>query len=202
MTLLIALGLVEDSNCIDVGAHIGSVLADIVRVAPLGRHIAYEPLPHLAAELAARFPSVDVRQAALSDQNGTASFNWVKNAEPYSGLYRRPYPVAPDIEGITVRTEKLDDHLPDGYVPHLIKIDVEGAALYVLRGATETLRRYRPLLLVEYGRKATRWTGTTADDMYEFLTGSKYRIYDLDGNGPYSQEEFRVTDYYNFVCHH
>src|SRR5207249_1272465 len=63
-----------DSNCIDVGAHEGLFLADIVRLAPRGRHVAYEPLPEFAADLTRRFPGVDVRERALSDRPGEVEF--------------------------------------------------------------------------------------------------------------------------------
>ncbi len=56
-----------------------------------------------------------------------AQFNYVRNLPGYSGLKRRAYPRPPDVEVLEVRTERLDDHLPEGYVPALIKIDVEGA---------------------------------------------------------------------------
>ena len=57
--------LEHDSVCFDVGAHEGAVLGEMVRVAPNGRHIAWEPLPALARRLRERFPSVEVRDAAL-----------------------------------------------------------------------------------------------------------------------------------------
>jgi hypothetical protein len=41
--LLVALlerELREDSDCLDLGAHAGSVLREIVRLAPRGRHVA------------------------------------------------------------------------------------------------------------------------------------------------------------------
>jgi FkbM family methyltransferase len=60
----------EDADCLDVGAHAGSVLREIVRLAPRGRHVAWEPLPGLAAGLRADFPGVAVREAALADQAG------------------------------------------------------------------------------------------------------------------------------------
>ena len=53
---LLAWSLAPDSCCIDIGAHAGSVLREILRAAPDGRHIAYEPLPHLAEHLRAEFP--------------------------------------------------------------------------------------------------------------------------------------------------
>jgi hypothetical protein len=67
--LLVA--LLEDvlepaSDCLDVGAHAGSVLAEMVRMAPEGRHVAWEPLPEFAARLREAHPGVEVREAALS----------------------------------------------------------------------------------------------------------------------------------------
>jgi hypothetical protein len=41
--------LEPDSDCLDVGAHAGSVLAELVRLAPEGRHVAWEPLPEFVA---------------------------------------------------------------------------------------------------------------------------------------------------------
>ena len=48
---LVAWTVPHDGHCIDVGCHVGEVLRELVRAAPNGRHIAYEPLPALAADL-------------------------------------------------------------------------------------------------------------------------------------------------------
>ena len=55
--------------CIDVGAHEGSILAHMVEFAPLGRHLAFEPIPAMAAELRRSFPQVEVHQVALGASN-------------------------------------------------------------------------------------------------------------------------------------
>ena len=62
------------ANCIDIGANVGDVLGMMVRLAPAGHHIAYEPLPELAGSLAERFPGVDVRNAAVWETSGEATF--------------------------------------------------------------------------------------------------------------------------------
>jgi FkbM family methyltransferase len=120
-----------DSNCIDVGANTGSVLADAVRLAPLGRHIAFEPLPELADRLRARFPGVQVRCAALSDRDGEATFHRRLDSDSRSGLH----PLGGPAETLTIRVETLDGVLGDDYVPDFIKIDVEA------RGARGPRRR-------------------------------------------------------------
>ena len=116
------------------------ILEDLVRVAPDGRHIAYEPLPAFASELQAAFPAVDVRAKALADENGERTFTHVVGNPGYSGFRQRPTPHAEAFVPMTVEVERLDDALPDAFRPAFIKIDVEGAELEVLRGALETLR--------------------------------------------------------------
>jgi hypothetical protein len=53
----LAVLLSPDSNCVDAGAHRGDLLADIVRIAPEGRHGVFEPLPAFAVEIRERFTS-------------------------------------------------------------------------------------------------------------------------------------------------
>jgi hypothetical protein len=57
LATIFAAVLAPDANCIDVGAHTGDVLAEIVRIAPRGRHIGFEPLPGLAATSDAASPA-------------------------------------------------------------------------------------------------------------------------------------------------
>jgi FkbM family methyltransferase len=196
----IAWSLGPDSCCVDVGAHSGGVLGEIVRVAPHGHHIAYEPLPHLADRLKAAFPQVDVRCAALSDHAGESSFARVRAAEPWSGLVFRPLPgnVEPDVEEITVKLEALDEALPAGYVPDLVKIDVEGGEEQVMRGAMRTLREHKPLVIFEHGYGAANAYGTEPDDIFGLVVGEAgLRIFDLDGGGPYELEAFKAAYFSN-----
>lgn len=193
MRVLIAGLLQPDSDAIDVGAHTGAILREIVRVAPRGRHIAYEPLPGCFEQLRAEFPAVDVRNAALSDENGTTSFIHVEAAPEYSGMRERTYPGYEDSPRrvLTVTTQRLDDALGEEVRPSLIKIDVEGAELLVLRGAVETLRRYRPVVIFEHGIGAAERYGSSPEDVHDLLCAELgMRIFDLDAEGPYSRQQF------------
>lgn len=196
MRIALATALRGDSNAIDVGANHGATLDLIVGLAPAGHHIAYEPLPELHAALAERFPAVDVRRSALSDESGTAEFAHVVEAPAYSGLRERrdlPAEFADAVERIEVRVERLDDDLPDGYLPALIKIDVEGAELHALRGAAATIERARPYVLFEHGLGGADLYGSRPGELHDLLTGAGLRIFDLDGEGPYTRDRFEAV---------
>jgi FkbM family methyltransferase len=206
MRVLLSVALRRDAHTIDVGAHSGAVLREILRVAPAGRHLAYEPLPEYAAMLTTQFPSVVVNNAALSDENGTARFVHVDSAPEYSGLREREYHGVDDVRKheITVRTERLDDVLPAGFEPDLIKIDVEGAETLVLRGALRTLARHRPLVIFEHGIGASERYGSGPNELHDLLVGELgMRIFDLDGEGPYTRQRFEQVfpePIWNFVA--
>lgn len=194
LRVILAATLSPDSDVVDVGAHHGAVLRDIVRCAPRGRILAYEPLPEMAAALRAEFPDVDVRQKALSDEAGESGFSHIVDLPAYSGLRLRSLPEGEhEIREIEVQRERLDDALPDGFAPALIKIDVEGGELGVLRGAHETIRRDRPVIVFEHGEGASEHYGGSSGDLHDLLCGEcGLRIYDLAGEGPFSRAEFEA----------
>lgn len=203
--LLLAYTLASDAHCIDVGAHAGDVLSEMLRLAPAGRHLAYEPLPEMARSLAERFPQADVRAAALSDAAGESTFVHVLSNPAYSGLREREYPGRERVQEIRVRTERLDDALPEGFVPAFIKVDVEGAELQVFRGARETIARHRPTIFFEHGKGAADRYGTRPSEIHDLLVGEAgLRIFDERGGGPYSREAFEDLfdqPIWNFVAH-
>jgi FkbM family methyltransferase len=195
MRVVLATALRHDGNAIDVGANHGDTLEMILAVAPDGRHIAYEPLPGLAQQLATSYPQVDVRNAACSDETGSAEFTHVLNAPAMSGLRQRAdLPAhAGQVERISVRLDKLDDALPGGYVPALVKIDVEGAELLVMRGAAETLARHRPFVIFEHGIGGADLYGSKPSELFDLLTDCGLRIFDLEGEGPYTRDGFEAV---------
>jgi FkbM family methyltransferase len=200
--LLLSFVLTPDSNCIDIGAAYGVFLSDMVRLSPRGKHLAFEPITELYESLVSKYPSADIRQIALANESGEAEFNWLPDLDGYSGLVQNKYAATPKGRLIKVRTERLDEQLPVGYAPSLIKIDVEGGEYAALKGGIGTLSRYKPLLIVEYPRRGIPIAGMERDDLYEMLVGGVgYRAFDLVGNGPLSSQQFLESPALNFVFH-
>jgi FkbM family methyltransferase len=204
MRLLMRLSLAHDANCIDIGANVGDVLREILAAAPAGRHVAYEPLPDLAAGLARSFPAVDVRNAAVADVPGEATFYRVRSAPTRSSLAVGELD-RQDLEPLQVRVDALDDALERDYAPALIKIDVEGAEREVLAGARRILAEHRPTVVFEHGSSAGGFGGEPTRDIHSLLSASGHRIFDIDGAGPLSASEFEAVTkagkVWTFVAH-
>ena len=161
-----------DSACIDGGAHQGKVLADMLRLAPRGRHYAFEPLPALAAQLRQNFPQAQVFQQALGARAGKADFVHVTNAPAYSGLRERTYDHdQPHTETLTVEVVRLDEVIPPDAQIAFIKLDLEGGELHALQGGVELIKRCRPLIVFEAGAPSSGHYGVGPGDIHDFITG-------------------------------
>jgi FkbM family methyltransferase len=64
----------------------------------------------------------------------------------------------------------------------IIKMDVEGAELFALRGAQETIAKYRPILMLELSDRTLRLQGCNSREIWELLTGWGYKLFEYDGN--------------------
>jgi FkbM family methyltransferase len=176
---------------VDVGANRGQILSDAVRFAPHARHVAFEPVPQLAAQIVRAFPGVDCRVLALGAASAVSEFCYFRKRDGWSGL-RRSTQVSDregDPEFITVKVSTLDSELAD-VSPRVVKIDVEGAELAVLQGGLELLERARPLVIFEHVDEASALYGASADDLWQLLSERGYIIYSATGEGPFDRRAF------------
>lgn len=191
---VLASSLRQDGAYVDVGANRGQVLARAVRVAPRGRHVAFEPIPGLAAELARAFPAVDCRCKALGARAQSAQFCHFRRLDGWSGLRRQPEisDDRGDPEYITVEVSTLDAEL-DGIAPAVVKIDVEGAELAVLEGGRSLLSDSRPLVIFEHVADAAALYGTDSGSLWDLLAELGYEVFSVTGDGPFTRGAFGAS---------
>ena len=140
----------EVSAVLDVGASIGEYGQSLRWTGYRGRIISYEPLPEVFEQLRARAAGDEkwlCRQVALGASSGTADLHVAGDMVSSSLLPQLPpmAAAAPQArklgeESVTVTT--LDDER-GGWAPEdrmLLKLDVQGFELEVLRGARRTLK--------------------------------------------------------------
>lgn len=206
--------LKPSSNCVDIGANKGDMLALMKKFAPQGNLFAFEPLPHLYQALQEQYKGdirVHISSIALSDKAGEAEFVHVVNAPDYSGFRQRTYSIAqPELQHIRVQTNTLDAVIPAEQAIDFLKIDVEGAELSVMRGALQTIRRYKPHLVFECGIGGSDHYGTTAADMYDFIikecglklsTLSAFLKAKASLTAAEFAEHYRTNSEYYFIAH-
>lgn len=188
---VLASALRNDSIYVDIGSNRGQLLREALRVAPRARHIAFEPIPDLAAELAASFPQVDTRRLALGAAAGSADFCHFRKLDGWSGLRRSPEisDTLGDPEQITVQVSTLDLELA-GLRPDVVKIDVEGAELDVLAGGPTVLSEARPLIVFEHVASAAALYGSSSEAVWDLLSGSGYEVFTVTGTGPVTRTAF------------
>lgn len=150
----------DDTVFIDVGANFGyfTVLgASIISNRGTGRVFAFEPNPKLAelvlrnVEINWSMAPVAFHQAAVTDAPGEVQLFIPKGHGANASLSR---PDKIESLAVTVPAVRLDDAIPADIPIDLMKIDVEGHELAVLRGARGIISRSPNLhLIMEWSRQ-------------------------------------------------
>jgi FkbM family methyltransferase len=81
-----------------------------------------------------------------------------------------------------VQAKRLDDVVYREGVARVdvIKMDIEGAEMAALRGAAETLRQFKPVLLIEISDRSLQHQGTGSGEVLEWLQRQGYRMFCFD----------------------
>jgi FkbM family methyltransferase len=176
---------------LDIGARWGTYTSFLARVVgPAGLVHAFEPnRQHSEAlrAIARASRNVHVHLFALSDEAGSTTLHIpVFGDRASDGLASLALPTAPHVT-IQIERRRLDD-LPLERID-LIKCDVEGHELAVLRGGEATLRRLEPPVLVEIEQ---RHAGADVEATLDYLRGLGYSGYAVHRNGLRPVAEFDV----------
>lgn len=202
-----------DSNCIDVGCYKGEILDLILKVAPKGHHFGVEPIPRQYEALVDKYrdqPGITILNYAASNATGESTFNYVVSNPSYSGLKKRDYD-KPNEEDTTiqVKTDLLDKLIPTEVGIDLVKIDVEGAELLVLEGASSLIKKHKPLVVFEHGLGASDHYGSTPEKVFGYFEEREMKISNLGaylkGESSLTKSEFEAQyfekKHYYFIAH-
>lgn len=168
-----------DSACLDIGCHLGSMLSLFCRLAPGNRHHAFEPIPQSAQRLRKKFPEVAIHEAALSETSGRASFRVSKSVPGHSSL--QDSGEQGQTETIDVKVSTLDEEMKDAGKVDVIKLDVEGAELAVLKGGAQVIQESRPVIQFECSRTTCVAFDYEPLDLFDQFASMDYAVLSLSG---------------------
>jgi len=143
------LDTMSGESAVDVGAHIGSYTLRMAR--RFKRVVAFEPNPFNRYILGLNLQlnkteNVKVEDAALSDRDEISSLFIHRAADGTGSLNPLHYGFKYD-RTVQVKVKKLDDF--EYAKIDVLKIDAEGYELSILKGATRTIERSKPILAIE-----------------------------------------------------
>lgn len=148
--------LSKDAVVFDIGANVGTFLYQFENKLNHKYIYGFEPNKKLNTRLKRLFPQMKIYSVALSDENTTAEFKVpvIKGKTVASrGTLNTSYKEKGEEKSYTeiVDVVKLDDWIKSNPVERLdfIKIDVEGNEMKTLTGGKNTIRKFKPVLMVE-----------------------------------------------------
>ena len=170
---------------VDVGANIGAISIFVAKMRPDIKVISFEPsfynygFLRLNKQLNNLSNITLVNAAVHLDGGKEISFfnNKVRNGG--SSLCNDD---KSQIEEI-VKTVNLDDYFQlNNLVVNLIKVDVEGFELTVLKSAQKHLNTTQPIIVFEFEDWAEKRSGDRIGSSQKFLLDSGYNLFSMNGN--------------------
>lgn len=201
--------LVKDNTVIfDVGTNIGQVLLTMAKINTQGELHGFEPLPEIY-ERAKRnielnpFQNIVLNNVALS--NKTEDLTILSGPASHSGSTRLGKLEQEEINKshINIHAITMDDYVAKQKITNLdlIKIDVEGFEVNVLRGATAALQRFKPILFVEVNDAAQKMQGRSGRELIEFIRKLDYDVFDINMK-PFNEVNPDYPDHFDVICKH
>jgi len=191
LTKFIQSNLSSGDVFVDVGAHVGyfTLLASR-RVGPSGTVLAIEPNPFALDQLRQNVERNDLRNVLVVPTACGASRGAVKlylHSESNSSMASMYPGEATASSAVEVPCTKLDELCQQRGVQRmkLVKVDVEGAELFVLRGMTRIMREMRPGIVLELHPQLLEDVGTPLDAVMALLREFDYVLEPLGGHSNY-----------------
>lgn len=174
----------------DIGANVGWYSLHFARfINPSkGKVYAFEPVPHTYTELKRNIELnnlggvVDTFNLALSYTEQTLEFFIPKTTGSSAASQKKLFPNEEN-ERVECQAIPLDIFAQQQKLHRLdlVKCDVEGAELLVIRGALKTIQTHKPILMLEMLRKWARLFGYHPNDTIELLSQYGYSCWSFSG---------------------
>jgi FkbM family methyltransferase len=174
---------------LDVGANIGAHTLTLARlVGTTGRVIAFEPTNYAFDKASKNIKlnptlakSIKLEQILLSEYDDHAVPGTLYSSWPLVGdekLHEKHCGLAKGTSGASATT--LDEYLLSHNIGkvHFIKLDVDGYECKVLRGASELLKKQKPVIVMELCPYVLKEHGETLEELVRILDLAGYRLYE------------------------
>lgn len=145
------------------------------------------------------FQQLSIFQVALSDREEEIDF--YSPPPSCSGVGHIALDASPG-HTVKVPATTLDHFVAEHDIQRLdcLKIDVEGAETRVLQGARETLRRFKPLIMIEFFPEGLESLNTSAGELLNLIHDLGYETFRFSNKGLKPFHDLSIDDHCNVIC--
>jgi FkbM family methyltransferase len=179
--------LKPESVFVDIGANQGEFSMFAASQLPLGKVYAFEPVKKQFERLKEnkqlnQFHHVELFNFGLSDKPGTLPIYTSEDTSLHSGWHdglSTLYAAGDrNILQQEVELKVFDAHFLSQLTRlDVVKIDIEGAELYALKGMKEALIKFKPAVLIEMNNDTFKAAGYSIEVMDDFLRRLGYKAH-------------------------
>lgn len=174
----------KDSIILDVGANFGYYSLVASNKLTTGQVYAFEPVPYLVQQfksniLLNEMVTITIIPSAVSNVSGSSLFYFSSKdnlgmsgfhpPDNFSGIESLIDSIILDEWAEEIQMAKLD----------LVKIDVEGAEVNVLKGMNNLINKFKPVIFIEISIENLKKYGHTISDIYELLISMDYSPFEI-----------------------
>ena len=194
------------TDSIDVGVYRGVYSYEMSKYSE--KVHSFEPNPiifkYINKNLKKFIKNIHLYNFALSNQNKTINLKIpIRNSNSNKEIFEEYYEMGKatihnennfeNYENFEIQTKKIDELSFDNKIS-FIKIDVEGHELEVIEGAKNTIKRHKPILLVEIEKQYTK---KEVAESINFINSLGYKSYFFNKKDLKSTTELNNLDLFN-----
>ena len=171
------------SKMVDVGANVGWYSINLAKSFPKSQIYSFEPISSTYDLLLSNIEmnelaNITTIKAGISDYQGVATFYYDPHVSANASLVNLDE--KDNVEKLSVPLVTLDKYFSQRSItPDLLKIDVEGAELFVLKGSKQIISGHRPIIFTEMHRKWSSQFNYHPNQIIEFLNSFGYKCFRL-----------------------
>lgn len=197
----------QSQMIMDIGANVGYYVVELSKLMSNSAEMhAFEPVPDSFEQLVQNVelnsisPSVHCNQFALSNSEDDLILFKPKNSGSSATSARNLHPNEGFQEIHTV-SKTLDNYIASNEIEtlDLLKIDVEGAELFVIQGGIISITKYKPVIFAELLRKWSAQFGYHPNEVLNLLIPLGYRCFAVSAKLPEIHQITEDTEETNFI---
>lgn len=166
---------------VDVGANIGWYTLNFGKISNIDKIIAFEPIPYTFGYLKRHLElngvgNAEIFNVGLSNEIGEKDFFWTTEETGSSSMVN--IRERANIDMVRCRLNTLDNFMSEREESiDFMKIDVEGAELFVIQGALRCISKFRPIIFSELLRKWSAKFSYHPNDVIALLKNEGYAVF-------------------------